>query len=573
MNTKDTSDRMNSPPPAALGDPENGGDKGSLDRFKDLWRYFSEEDPKFVRIVIASVLSGVCSAGVVVTIAMVAKRSADGFEFWLFALFAILVMVRRLTKQYIDMQTARIAHTGVAKIRLSIAEKMRQIGLLEFENIKSEHIRANLAENCELLTDGCRAVVRTLPSIVMVGVSMLFIVNFSHIALVISVVSISISVWVLLEIGREATRDTRRLLRSQQRFFEIIEHFLQGFKEMKVHTPRSDELLDEHLIPITLEYRDLKAREEIHFGKITLWTTQLIFLVIGVTTFILPQYVPMPPTEILGIVLVLMFVFNHVQRHAPAILIISRGSVALEALRKLESTLSDAMEPSSESSADHTSAQNPFDSLTLEGVRFAYPPRADDEKSFSIGPTDLKIKRGELVFIRGGNGSGKTTLLKVMTGLYRPTQGRILIDGQVIGDVCQANYRNRISVVFADFHLFDRLYGMPVKPKQVALMLEKMGLKSITAFEDGAFTRLNLSTGQRKRLAFATAWLEDRPICVFDEVGADQDPEFRHRLYEEYLPELRSQGKAVIAITHDENYFDRCDRLLAMHNGVLTQEV
>ncbi len=544
-----------------------------LDRFKNLWQYFSEEDPKFARLVIASALSGACSAGVVLMIAIVAKRSVQRFDLGLIALFAILVMGRRFTKQYIDTRTAMIAHTSVAKIRLSIADKMRRLGLLEFENIKPEYIRMTLAENCELLTGGCRAVIRTLPSIVMVSVSMLFLVYYSPIALAISVVSISVSVWILLEIGREASMDTRRLLRSQERFFEIIEHFLQGFKEIKVHKLRNDELHDDHLIPITLEYQDMKTREEIHFGRIALWTTQLIFLVMGVTVFVLPQYLTMPPTEVLGMVLVILFVFNHVQRHAPAILVISRGSVALEALRQLENKLGNAMEPSSESGGRHLRAQDSFGSLTLEGVRFAYPHRVDDEKSFSIGPIDLEIRWGELVFIRGGNGSGKTTLLKVMTGLYRPDAGRILIDGQVIGDVCQADYRNRISVVFADFHLFDRLYGMPVNPEQAALMLEKMGLQSVTAFEDGAFTRLNLSTGQRKRLAFTTAWLEDRPIYIFDEVGADQDPEFRRRLYEEYLPGLRSQGKAVIAITHDEDYFDRCDRLLVMHHGVLTQEV
>ncbi len=311
----------------------------------------------------------------------------------------------------------------------------------------------------------------------------------------------------------------------------------------------------------------MKTREEIHVGRVSVWITLLIFLVMGVNVFILPQYLNIRPTEILGIVLIVLFVCNHVQRHAPAILIISRGSVALDALRQLESRLDDAMEPSGESDDSHLSNRNPPGSLILEGVRFAYPPRADDEESFSIGPIDLEVRRGEMVFIRGGNGSGKTTLLKVITGLYPLAQGRILLNGQ-------ADFRNQISVVFADFHLFDRLYGMQVKPKQVKVMLKKMGLKSVTAFEDGAFTRLNLSTGQRKRLAFTTAWLEDRPICIFDEVGADQDPEFRRRLYEEYLPELRSQGKTVIAITHDEKYFDHCDRLLAMHHdGVLTQEV
>lgn len=84
---------------------------------------------------------------------------------------------------------------------------------------------------------------------------------------------------------------------------------------------------------------------------------------------------------------------------------------------------------------------------------------------------------------------------------------------------------------------------------------------------DGAFSTLKLSTGQRKRLALLVSYLEERPVYLFDEWAADQDPEFRKFFYKTLLPELKARGKTVIAITHDDSYFNEADRLIKMEMG------
>jgi len=78
-----------------------------------------------------------------------------------------------------------------------------------------------------------------------------------------------------------------------------------------------------------------------------------------------------------------------------------------------------------------------------------------------------------------------------------------------------------------------------------------------------------LSSGQRKRLAMIAALLEHRPICVFDEWAADQDPYFRKKFYRTIIPELRQQGKTIIAVTHDERYFDAADVRIHLEEGQL----
>jgi putative ATP-binding cassette transporter len=88
-----------------------------------------------------------------------------------------------------------------------------------------------------------------------------------------------------------------------------------------------------------------------------------------------------------------------------------------------------------------------------------------------------------------------------------------------------------------------------------------------TQVVDGKFDTLELSGGQKKRLALVVSLLEKRPVCVFDEVGADQDPAFRRKFYKEILPTLLQEGKTIVVVTHDDKYFDVADRLLKMDEG------
>jgi putative pyoverdin transport system ATP-binding/permease protein len=89
----------------------------------------------------------------------------------------------------------------------------------------------------------------------------------------------------------------------------------------------------------------------------------------------------------------------------------------------------------------------------------------------------------------------------------------------------------------------------------------------VIRIEDGRFVSTDLSTGQKKRLALIVALLEQRPILVFDEVAADQDPGFRRYFYEVLLPQLQSEGRTIVAVTHDDHYFHVADRVLKMEDG------
>ena len=187
---------------------------------------------------------------------------------------------------------------------------------------------------------------------------------------------------------------------------------------------------------------------------------------------------------------------------------------------------------------------------------------------FSLNNIDLKFEPGEIVFIVGGNGSGKSTLIKVVTGLYFPDRGKILFNNLPVTDENREWYRQQFSAVFYDFYLFDRLIGIDrSRQQEIQNYLKLLEIDHKVTVRDGVLSTTNLSQGQRKRLALLTAYLEDRPIYIFDEWASDQDPVFKAVFYQKLLPELKSRGKTVIAVTHDDKYFDQCDRLIKLDYG------
>jgi len=188
---------------------------------------------------------------------------------------------------------------------------------------------------------------------------------------------------------------------------------------------------------------------------------------------------------------------------------------------------------------------------------------------FTLGPIDLTFTPGNLIFLIGGNGSGKTTLIKLLTGLYQPEDGSISVDNQPVDEYCINRYRSLFSPIFSDFYLFNEILGVddPLLDERARYYLDKLQLSHKVKIQDGRLSTTELSQGQRQRLALLTALLEDRPICVFDEWAAGQDPNFKKIFYEEFLPELRDRGKLIIASSHDDAYYSTADRLIKLDYG------
>jgi putative ATP-binding cassette transporter len=227
------------------------------------------------------------------------------------------------------------------------------------------------------------------------------------------------------------------------------------------------------------------------------------------------------------------------------------------------------------SETDDIVSPQSFETIEMRDIVFSYVDRHSDA-AFHIGPIDFTLRSGELVFITGGNGSGKSTFLRVLAGLYHPEAGDILLDGRRVNKVTRDEYRELFSAIFYDYHLFRRLYGIPeADPSDLANLLAKFRLEDKTGLIDGEFRTLDLSGGQRRRLALIVSMLENRPIMLLDEWTAEQDPEYRRKFYYELLPEMIRAGKTVVVITHDDRYLDELNltgRRIHMEEGRIVEE-
>jgi putative ATP-binding cassette transporter len=246
----------------------------------------------------------------------------------------------------------------------------------------------------------------------------------------------------------------------------------------------------------------------------------------------------------------------------------ARANVAIGNIEELGLNLSCSV--TSEENATIPETQATAVRLKLSDVTFAYP-REDSPSNFTLGPINLVVNPGELLFVTGGNGCGKTTLAKLITGLYVPDTGNIYYNESSVTDNNRDGYRQQFSAVFSDFFLFDSLLGLEEIriDDQAREYLSNLHLAHKVRIENGRFSTTELSQGQRKRLALLTSYLEDRPICFFDEWAADQDPAFKEVFYRDILPALKARGKTVIVISHDDRYYWVADRVIKLESGQL----
>lgn len=275
-------------------------------------------------------------------------------------------------------------------------------------------------------------------------------------------------------------------------------------------------------------------------------------------------------------VLILLFLKGPIDQIATGLPTFGRARVALQRIEELRAHFAQRASESETIGQSLPPTAVTMERLELRGVTYRFEAETQAHSSFTLGPIDLELRKGEMVFIVGDNGAGKTTLMKLLLGLYAPTDGEILLDRQPVMPQTQEDYRQLFSTVLSDFHLFDELVAPELNgaslDSQAERHLKRLGLGHKASVQDGRLSTIDLSTGQRKRLALLHAYLEYRPVMVLDEWAADQDPKFREMFYTELLPELRERGHLLVVISHDDRHFAMADRVLRMHEGQLVED-
>ena len=519
-----------------------------------------------IQIVLFSIISGLsyalALAGINGTIQHVTQGN-DSLKVGLLVMFLVSCLVHVFFKRRSVNMGTEASEDLIRKIKVDITGKIRNSELSFVEKMGKGTLFTRLTESTDAISQGAAPLFLIMESVcsllaVFCYIGYLSIMGLALILAVGGVMFVAYQRYILT-----ATRKFEISDAKEAELFDGVNDILYGFKEIRINNKKNNDLFTD-IETISEETAQCKIQASTALDNSVVLMMGSYFIILMATVFVLPIVGVTEKETITSLVSSMLFLWG------PFIMIfmLSRQFtmlvVAIKHINELDAKFED-VSPGYEGPAPVPAE---FTGIELSGVEYCYRGSAG-ERLFSIGPIDFSVKRGEVVFITGGNGSGKSTLMKLLTGLYYPEAGgSISAGGKKITRERYPAYRELFATIFTDFHIFEKLYGLEnIDGGKVNDLLGRMEIDHKTRYTADKFSRIHLSTGQRKRIAYVSAMLENKQVYIFDEWAADQDPEFRKKFYTLFLDDMRALGKTVIAVSHDDQYFHTADRIVKMEEG------
>ncbi|MEJ0096567.1 MAG: cyclic peptide export ABC transporter [Methylocella sp.] len=519
-------------------------------------------------------LGGFSGAGLV---AVVSKGVADKAHLLSYAsLFFGLCIFQLLNKACSEITLVRLTQEMVCQLRIDLSRKLLATPYNVLEGMGKPRLLAILTGDVNMFTQAAQLLPAVFGNCIVTIVCLGYMAFLSWPIFLSSTLFLAFGVTAYHFSEQRPLRQMRKVRGQMDIIYRNFRSLLEGTRELKLNSARSVYFIDNVIAPSAQNFRKLFVRTMTGYTIVNNMGSSYFFIALGVALFVIPVWAPQPAATMTAITFLLFYLIQPVSSVMGALPNLRQSSIALSRIRQLNADLTQIAPE-----APHQHRHDPFavaypdtPLLQLIQVRHQFPGLTDD-KPFNLGPIDLSIQRGETLFIVGGNGSGKTTLAMLLLGLYKPEGGAIKLNGVQVDDVSRSRYRQYFSAVFADFFLFDEILGADEQrlAAQANEYLSKLRIGHKVKAEAGRYSTTSLSQGQRKRMALVSSYLEDRPIHLFDEWAADQDPVFKRIFYLELLPELKKCGKTVIVISHDDAYFSCADCVIKLEDGMVVSDL
>lgn len=512
-------------------------------------------------ILLMSILAGL--ANMVVIVMLTSSQDTDvriGYLVFYFGLSFLLYLIARGVFQ---KNLVRFTRSLIYELRSRLIGKIFSTSFQKFEKIDRGRVYTALNDDIDTIGDSANMFVMLITSFITALGAFVYLASIAFwatmltIFFVVSLCALYYFVSKSTNIYYEKARDSRN------QFMRLINGMIDGFKEISLHRNKKLEYKEE-VDESSYEFMQKNTVADIKFVNTFLVGESILILLLACVAFAIPRMFPgIGAGAIMSFIIVLLYLGGSVNQMVSSVPAILRLRIAWRRIMQFLAEIPANLDLQVATPPVASQVQ----SIRAEGLQFHYHTK-NERDAFSIGPINLEVRAGEILFIIGGNGSGKTTLAKLLTGLYHPDEGRVLVDGKVVAGSELSEY---FSAVFNPSFLFERLYNVDAENKQqdINRYLKILNLDEKVRIEENKYSTIDLSGGQRKRLALLQCYLENAPIYLFDEWAADQDPSYRNFFYRTLLPEMKRTGKIVIAITHDDNYFDMADKILKMKDGKL----
>jgi putative ATP-binding cassette transporter len=514
----------------------------------------------------AGILAGISSMGLLAVIGSRIRGGASAPR--LLQAFIALCVVYPLARAASEMLLSALSQKAIIDLRMKLSRQIMAAPLRHLETVGAPRMLAALTEDVNSITNGVFVVPTICINAVTVVGCLAYLGWLSGVVLLLVIALLVAGTLIYRLPMKFATRSLGRARQLSDALFGHFRALTQGTKELKIHAPRRADFFGREMQGTAASLRAENLRAQRIFTVAGIWGQLVFYVAIGFLLFAVPAMQKVDTPTLTAYALTILFMAGPLTSTVTMMPVFSRAAVSLSKIEHLGLSL--AAHSTEESVTAAPAAPPAWQSLQMIEVTHVYH-RERENSNFTLGPINLTFRPGELVFLIGGNGSGKTTFAKLLTGLYLPERGHLRLDGEPITQRNREQFRQLFSVVFSDFFLFENMLGLGDVDVdgQSRRYLELLQLQHKVEVKEGKLSTLDLSQGQRKRLALLTAYLEDRPFYVFDEWAADQDPLFKEIFYLQLLPELKARGKTVLIISHDDRYYHLGDRVIRLENGQL----
>ena len=533
-----------------------------------------------------SMLSAVASISMLAMITdAIGKVGAGQFDFkYPFILFLSVVLAVMLFGFLSQFFMLKLSSSVVYAVRKTLLQRILATSYEKIEKIGGHRVIATMKTDVETLSNGLLIAPQFIYNLITVlccfgylvySSWQLFLFIIFFVALVVLGTRIVLS---YVNIHQKALRE------YEDTFYSDMNALNKGGMTIHLNLNRRRHFYKVLMLPLFEKIRQKTIKEELLIIGLDTVTGTLVFLLIGAIVY--GFHVFLPGTEakiVVSFLLVILYMVGPISFLMGTFDDINRVQISLKKIENINLAEPNELRlPSFEQvyikpkvkllSANNIFYQYSAQTTTnsLSSANTSQLQMANDLQ-FSLGPISAEFRSGGVTFIVGENGCGKTTFINILIGLYSQKKGSILVDGDTVGEELNLlSYQSLISTVFVNSFVFDHLLtaaGDIAEDQYVNGFIKKLQMETKVSCSGGMLSSTNLSQGQRKRLSLLSSLVENAQICIFDELGADQDPLFKHYFYNELLFDLKRQGKIVIVISHDDQYFYLADELIKFENG------
>ncbi|MBN9381655.1 MAG: cyclic peptide export ABC transporter [Chitinophagaceae bacterium] len=522
--------------------------------------------------ILMSIINGLLNTGLLIFLNnTINHKPLPVFPEYDWLIFVLLFTVSLLSGRLFQTYLVRLTTDIRSDLQIAILRKLKHATYQDFKKLGNEKVFTAMGD-INMLVNLPEVFLNVIKAIIIIVCCFIYLFSISLIGAVF-IFFLMLGLLIFYLVRNKAIEKRLNAVRDLQNYFwRYLSDLLLGFKETKMSLVRNENIQTRYLEKNVIQAREMSKEANIRYLNNELTGSFSWYLTLGIIMFLLPRLFDLSHLNTTAYLITILYMMGPVAVLISLISTYTNVKISLERLTEFNQRIGSHL--SQEETLRATDSFGELQDIRLEHVTYEYFDEKE-QKTFFFGPLDLEIRKGELMFIVGGNGSGKTTFIYLLTGLYRPTSGNIYINDQLVTDENMPIFRNRFSVIHSDNYLFGENYdGFDLQEDNLVLkeLIEKMKMSEILKLNDRNLFGTSLSKGQQKRLAMIYSLLEDRQIIVLDEWAAEQDPSFRNYFYKVLLPELKEKGKTVIVITHDDEYYKLCDRLIKFSYGKIVME-